>query len=406
MGHRERDNPRSLSPCILKNDINPLPTCYYHMKTSLNVGKIIGIPINIHFTFLLILPLFAWVFAISDVVVFGIPLGFAHMDLGFWVRMALGVVGAVIFFLSVLAHELAHSYVAIKNGYSISGINLFIFGGVSQIEEVPSEAPGEALISFVGPVTSFAIGAIMLPIMFLLDSMGTQLSIQAVSTTFGLIGFYNILLGGFNLIPAFPMDGGRILRSLLAKKVGFMEATRIAVSVGKAMAIAMGIIGLFVNIWLILIAVFIYMGASEEERGAQLSYALEGVKVRELMTEEVKTVERGMPLNSFMDKMLKEKHTGYPVVDGGSVVGVVTLQDVTEIPRDRQGTMTVGDVMSGSVVSVSPDSDALDASKILSKRDIGRLLVMEDDRLVGIVTRTDVVRSLEIFSARAKMGRS
>lgn len=374
------------------------------MKTSLNVGKIIGIPINIHFTFLLILPLFAWIFAISDVVVFGIPLGFAGLDLDFWARMALGVVGAVIFFISVLAHELAHSYVAIKNGYDISGITLFIFGGVSQIEKVPSEAPGEAVISAVGPATSFAIGALMLPFMFILDSMSTQLTVQAVSTTLGLIGFYNILLGCFNLIPAFPMDGGRILRAALAKKVGFMEATKTAVAVGKAMAIAMGVIGLFVNIWLILIAVFIYMGASEEERSTQLSYALEGVKVRELMTDEVETVESSMTLSSLLDKMLKEKHTGYPVVEGGRVLGVVTLQDVTSVPQDRHDAVTVGRVMSGSVVSVAPESDALDATKILSKRDIGRLLVMEEDRLAGIVTRTDVVRSLEIFSARAKMG--
>lgn len=366
---------------------------------------IIGIPIKIHVTFLIIIPLFAYVFGVSEMALFGITLGFGGLDIDLLSKLALGTVAAIIFFVSVLLHELAHSYVAMRNGYTISGITLFIFGGVSQVEKVPPKAPGEALMAFVGPATSFAVGLIMLPIAFLFDWLGSGLVFEILFITFGLTGFYNILLGGFNLLPAFPMDGGRILRSMLAKRMGFIRATETAVSVGKAMAVAMAIIGIFVNIWLILIALFIYIGAGEEEKSAKVSHTLEGVKVRDLMTREVSTVEAGSTVRSLLEKMLDEKHLGYPVMEGGELRGVVTLQDVTGVLPSEQDLIMVREIMSRDIVYVSPETDALEAVQIISKRGIGRLLVLEDDNLVGILSRTDIMRALEIYSAKVMLTR-
>jgi len=371
------------------------------MRTSLRVAKIIGIPINIHITFLIIIPLFAWAFGVADVVLFGIPLGFGGLEIGLASKLALGTVAAIIFFGSVLLHELAHSYVALRNGYTISGITLFIFGGVAQIEKVPPEAPGEGLMAFVGPATSFAVGLVMLPISYLFEWLGTGLVLEALSIMFGLIGFYNLLLGGFNLLPAFPMDGGRVLRSVLAKRMGFIRATETAVSVGKAVAVAMAIVGLFINIWLILIALFIYIGAGEEEKGTKISHALRGVKVRDLMTTEVSTVSGEMTLKELLEKILRERHLGYPVVEGGRLQGVVTLHDMIKVPPDQQEWLRVRDVMSRNVMIVSPDTDALEAVQIILKNNLGRLVVMEDDRLVGILSRTDIMRALEIYPALA-----
>ncbi|MFP4545468.1 MAG: CBS domain-containing protein, partial [Methanomassiliicoccales archaeon] len=360
------------------------------MKASLRVGRIMGIPINIHVTFLIILPLFAFVFATSSVEVFGFRLGFGDLEVDLLTKGILGTVAAIVFFVSVLIHELAHSYVALRNGYKISGITLFIFGGVSQIEETPARAPGEALMAFVGPAASFLVGIVFIPIALAIDALGSGLVYEAGFIAFGLIGFYNILLGAFNLLPAFPMDGGRILRALLARRMSFSKATQTAASIGRAFAIGMAIFGLFYNFILIIIAIFIYFGAGEEEKSTRISESLQGMKVRDLMTTDVSSVPSTMTLTGLLDKMLAEKHMGYPVVDGGRLVGVVTLNDASKVPREEQDSVTVERVMSHQVSSVSPETDAMDAVKTISSRRIGRLIVMQDGDMVGIVTRTDL----------------
>jgi len=298
------------------------------------MGGVRGIPIKIHISFLLILPLFAFAFGFSASRLFGFRIGFGDLPLGWPEQLGLGLIAAILFFAAVLLHELAHSFVAIRNGYTISGITLFIFGGVSEIEKQPPEAPGEGLMAFVGPATSFAIGIILLPIWFLLrDLEGLGATIVAIMV--GMMSFYNILLAGFNIIPAFPMDGGRVLRSFLAKRMGFVPATRAAVAIGKAIAIIMAVVGFLYNFWLILIAVFIYIGAREEEQGTLTSVALEGITAENAMTREVKTVSPSMTVRELMDTILSQKHMGYPVVDGGRVVGIVTLQDAQRVPAEQ-----------------------------------------------------------------------
>lgn len=368
------------------------------MRSSLRVGTIFGIPIKIHISFLIILPLFAFAFGFTEIDVFGFRIGYGDLPIDDIAKASLGLLAAILFFISVLLHELAHSLVALRNGYKLSGITLFIFGGASEIEKTPPNAPGEAYMAFVGPGTSILIGLILLPLWLLLSGVeGLFLTIVAI--TVSMMSFYNLLLGGFNIIPAFPMDGGRILRAFLAKRMSFMRATSIAVSVGKGIAVVMAIVGFFINIWLILIALFIYLGAREEERGTYISTALEGVTVGRIMTREVSTVAPSSSVRQLLDKMMVEKHLGYPVTDGQRVVGIVTLQDAQRIPAEQQDITTVDQVMSREVLSVNPETPAMDAIQLISSRGIGRLVVLEGERLVGIVSRSDLMRTLEIRAA-------
>jgi Zn-dependent protease len=368
------------------------------MRSSLRLGRVRGIPIKIHFSFLFILPFFALVFGFTFVPdLFGFRIGFGDLPIGWPEKLGLGLIAAVLFFAAVLLHELAHSIVAMRRGYSISGITLFIIGGVSEIEKQPKEAVGEELMAIVGPATSFAIGLILLPGWLLLRNE-TSLGITIVAIMFSMMSFYNILLGGFNIIPAFPMDGGRVLRALLAKRMGFIPATRAAVAIGKGIAIIMAVVGFFYNIWLILIALFIYLGAREEERATLVGKALEGVTVGSIMTREVSVVPPSMTVRELLDKIIAEKHMGYPVMDGDRIVGVVTLQDAQGVPASHHYDVEVGRIMSRDVITIGPDTPAEEAIQLMARRQVGRLIVMEDGRMTGIVSRSDLIRTLEIRS--------
>jgi Zn-dependent protease/CBS domain-containing protein len=372
------------------------------MKASLQLGRLLGIPIKIHISFLLILPLFALSFAFASTTLLGFTLGYGGLPIDTAGKLILGLIAALLFFIAVLLHELAHSYVAMRNGYKIAGITLFLFGGVSEIESQPKEAPGEALMAFVGPATSFAIGLAFLPLWFLLDSQ-SGLGWDIAAITAGLISFYNILLGGFNIIPAFPMDGGRVLRSVLARRLGFTRATTIAVQVGKLIAVAMAILGFVLfNPWLILIALFIYIGAGEEERGTLVAQALEGLTVGQIMTTPVSTVSPGDTIRDLLDRMMAEKHMGYPVADAGRLVGIVTLQDAQKVSPTQQNLVTVGSVMTSDVLTVSPGTPAMEAIQAVSKNRIGRLVVMDGGRIAGIVSRSDLIHILEVRAAEQR----
>ncbi len=372
------------------------------MRASLQIGRLLGIPIKIHISFLLILPLFALSFAFANATLLGFILGYGGLPIDTISKLILGLVAAMLFFVAVLLHELAHSYVAIRNGYKISGITLFLFGGVSEIESQPKEAPGEAFMAFVGPATSFAIGLAFFPLWLLLDSL-SGLVWEIAAITAGLISFYNILLGGFNIIPAFPMDGGRVLRSVLARRMGFTRATRVAVQVGKLMAVAMAILGfLFFNPWLIFIALFIYIGAGEEERGTLVAQALEGLTVGQIMTAPVSTVSPRDSIADLLRRMMTEKHMGYPVVDGERLVGIITLQDAQKVPADQQSVVSVGSVMTPDVLTVSPDTPASEAIQVVSSNRIGRLVVMDQGRIAGIVSRSDLIHILEVRAAEQR----
>ncbi len=379
------------------------------MKWSYQIGSIRGIPIKLHLTFLIILLAFIWVFAVNDfrIKTLGITLGFGGMDSSTGLKYLLGAITSVLFFSTILFHELSHSFIAQSYGANIRSITLFVIGGVSQMDEIPREPRMEARISAAGPALSLGIGILTSAIYYTFGPVSpaeTEATFKnAALIVVGIIGFYNILLGLFNLIPAFPMDGGRILRAWFAMHMPYIEATRRAVSVGKSFAIAMGIFGLFASPILIAIAIFIYLGASGEEKATVISITLEGVKVRDVMTgvPDVIYVPPDWTLEQLIDVMFKTRHMGYPVQESPTspVLGVVTFTDVQRVPALERATTRVEDVMKREIISIGPDKDAFEALKLMSSRNLGRLIVLEDEQVVGIVSRTDLMRAIQFRGA-------
>jgi len=348
------------------------------MRSSIRVARAFGIDIYVHWSLFVILVFLSGYFYASPK-----PFGFA--DLEEIERIALSILASIFVFVAVLLHELAHSLVAMRYGVVVRGIMLFIFGGVAMMEEIPRNPRQELSIALAGPGVSFLIA--------FLSFLISQLMQGGIYTFFLISAYFNAIVALFNLIPAFPMDGGRVLRSFLAGRMNYVSATRISANVGKAIAVIMGIFGFFYNIWLLLIALFIYLGATEEEKIVTMENILSRFKVGDIMTPGVLYVTPEMTVGEIVDLMFKYKHLGYPVVEDGRLVGIITLNDIMNVERSKK----VGEVMSRNVITVTPRQSAFEAFKIMSEKKIGRLPVVEDDKLVGIITRSDLMKLKEII---------
>jgi len=363
------------------------------MKSSLKIGSVLGIPIKLHITFLLVLPMFAYVFAINPQ-----PFGFQGVEPP-TLRYALSILTAILLFVSILLHELAHSYLAMRYGINIESITLFLFGGVSAMEEMPRKPGQEAKMAFAGPLTSLIIGTISLLIYWSLISPNPSLSQNPISHILWILGSMNIVLGIFNLLPAFPMDGGRVLRSFYARRMSYVKATQSAASIGKLFAILMAIFGILIgNLWFPLIALFIYVGASEEERSTQAEVTLENIFVRDIMSKDVVSVSPTTTVEELVQFMFEKKHMGYPVMERDSLKGIVTFTDIERIPYHDRPAALVSDIMTKDVITVPSNAQASDVLKLISARNIGRVVVVDNGSVVGILSRTDLVRVLKLRS--------
>ncbi|RCV63479.1 Zn-dependent protease [Methanophagales archaeon] len=377
------------------------------MKWSYKIGSIRGIPIMLHVTFLLILLVFIWIFAVQEFEIFGFFIGFGGMNIPTWLKYVFSAIASLLFFSTVLFHELSHSLVAKSYGTKIRGITLFALGGVAQMEDMPRNPRMEAKMAAAGPAFSLGIGILAYAIYYLFGPINPTGSGETITNAalivVGIIAFYNIMLGLFNLIPAFPMDGGRILRAFLAMRMPYIEATKKAVAVGKSVLVAMGILGLFVNPLLLLIAIYLYFAASGEERATVISVTLEGVKVRDVMTRDpnVVHVPPDWTVNQLVDQMFRTKHMGYPVQESltSPVQGVVTFADVRQIPASKRDSTKVEEIMNQGIISIRSDADAFDALKLMGSSNIGRLIVMDNGQMLGIVSRTDLMRAIQFRGA-------
>lgn len=356
------------------------------MNTSIQIGKIMGIPIKLHISFLLILPVFAWIFAINRP-----TFGFSDVEPA-TLRYALSLSAAIMLFTCVLLHELGHSYVAKTHGINIQGITLFLFGGVSALEEIPRDPKVEFKMALAGPSVSLLIGSILIIVYELFNTGDYYLRLVWI------IGIINIILFVFNLLPAFPMDGGRVLRAWLAGRMPYIRATRAAAGLGKMFAIFMGIFGLFViNVWLILIAFFIYIGASEEEKSTEVSVILEGVKIKDIMSKDVATINPNMTAEELVDFMFKYKHMGYPVIEDSQVKGIVTFTDVQKVPKEERKNVKVSQIMTKELITLNEEDDAVNALKLMTINNIGRIIIKKDGQIAGIVSRTDLLRAVQLL---------
>ncbi len=353
-----------------------------------------GIPIRLHWTFLLVILYIAWAFASISEVGWGMTYGFKSIE-PVSLRWTYSLIFAVVLFACVALHELGHSYIAHKNGIIIRSITLYFFGGVSAVEEIPRNPSLELQMAFAGPAVSGVIGLISVLFAFLLPEN------SAAAIMLWTLGLMNIILMVFNLIPAFPMDGGRLLRAWFATRMPYIRATENAAGVGKIFAILMFVLGLFsFNFLLLFVAFFVYVGASEEEKATRIIVSLEGIKVRDIMSSQVRTIAPDMTLRDLKELMFQEKHRGYPVMSGDEMVGIVTLTNLQSVPDEQLDHTSVEKVMARKLYVIAPGEEASTAMKMMNNLQIRRLPVMENGRLVGIVSREDLVRALELSSGQ------
>ncbi|HUU75375.1 MAG TPA: CBS domain-containing protein [Methanoregulaceae archaeon] len=374
------------------------------MNGSLKIGSISGIPILIHWTFIVIIPIFAWIIGsqivlTSDLLsgLYGVSIDLTLITQGY-MEYILGAVVALGLFGGVLIHEMAHSLVAKRKGMKINSITLLIFGGISSMEESMPDPVIELPMALVGPLTSLAVGIACSGFVYVSDFVVSSPPLAGLLVfIFGYLGLLNVFLFGFNLLPAFPMDGGRVLRAFLAKRMPLHKATRIAADVGRIFAVIFGIFGIFLfNPILILIAFFIYIGASQESTAVKYNFLLKDVTVGDMMSTGVMTVKPDTPVSEVINSMYASKHLGFPVMQNDVLVGMVTLADLHKIPPLDREAMQVKDIMSREVLALPPQAPVIDALRIMSVNNIGRIPVIDSDRLVGIVTRTDILKVIEL----------
>jgi Zn-dependent protease/predicted transcriptional regulator len=374
------------------------------MKGSFQIGKLYGIPVLLHWSFALVIPLFAWIIGVEITYttallagLFGVNINQSLITSGY-VPYILGAIVSIGLFVGVFIHELAHSIIAKRNKIKINSITLLILGGVSSMEETTPDPRVELPMALAGPLTSLGLGIISTAIMYVIADVGGNTPLAgSLVFIFGYLGLLNIILFGFNLLPAFPMDGGRVLRAWLAKRMPLTRATRIAADIGKGFAIVFGIFGFIIfNPILIIIAFFIYIGANQESLLVRYNILLKDLTMGQVMNSPVMSVPPTMRLSELIEKMHTTKHLGFPVVDKGQLVGLVTLADVQKSPPTDREALLVKDVMSHQVVTLPPTAPLTDAFKIMSERQIGRIPVVQGDEIVGIVTRTDILKVMEL----------
>lgn len=376
---------------------------------SYTVGRITGIPIRINITLLLFLPLLAWLISnetqlllYADLVE-GISPHTIDTDAltAGSMPLVIGIAGAIGLFVGVLLHELGHSWTAMRYDIPIASITLWIFGGLARMEELPEDWNVEFWIALAGPVTSVLVGVACYAALFVVPPSPVLVFLL------GWLAMINVVLAVFNMLPAFPMDGGRILRALLARSRPYGEATSIAASIGRAMALAMAAFGLIAFApLLILVAMFVYVAAGAESRAMVLRDLLRDVTVAELAREDDGAVRSTATVDELLDRMFAERRTGYPVVDpNGNLSGIVSFQRLRTVPVEERSTTTVDDIMTASPPTLSPDDPAIEALEALSTGAVDRIVIVDDGRVVGTVTNEDVGRYLELIQGIGPTGR-
>jgi len=367
------------------------------MDGSFRIGRLFGIPIMIHFTFLLIIPIFAWLIGTDITYTVTMVSDLFHVQVDDqlitegYIPYLLGFVIAIGLFLGVFVHELAHSLIARRAGIAITNITLLFFGGVASIEDRDTDPKVEFWMALAGPAACTAL-VYATPLLI----TGPALA-GVVTYVWGYLAILNILLFIFNLLPAFPMDGGRVLRAYLALRMPLHEATSIASTIGKAFAVIFGLIGLIIfSPILILIAFFIYIGAGQESNVTRYKFLLKDVTTREIMSRPVISVQSGMPITEVIALMYQTKHLGFPVIDRGYLTGIITLDDITRISSIDRDAMQVKDSMTREVITLSPEAPVFDALRIMTQYNIGRIPVMEDGLVAGIITKSDIFTVMEL----------
>ncbi|WP_223642441.1 site-2 protease family protein [Corallococcus sp. EGB] len=356
---------------------------------ALRVGTFRGVPIRVHFSLLIALPLLALSFGgalqrAADTA--DVPPGALGGHPWAW-----GLAVAVGLFVSVLLHEMAHTFYALRHGGEVRGITLMIVGGVSELGEAPRRPRDEALMALVGPLTSLGLAAFLGVLTWGAHGLGL-FQVQFALFTLAML---NVVLGGFNLLPAFPMDGGRIVRAALTPRMGVVRATQVAAWLGRLFALAFGVWGLMtLNPFTLVVSFFVLMGAEGESRQVRMKALLERVKVEALMTPRMVGVDLDLTLQDAQWALRREHAGMLPVTSAGRPVGRVTWVAVQAVPEPQRGSRLVRDAMEDGVVAELREDGWTVLRRMAEARVPMAAVVDEEGLLAGTLDWNDLQRGL------------
>lgn len=360
-----------------------------------NLGKLFGIQFRLHYTWFLIFILITVSLSWQVFPVF-YP---GWSQLLYW---TIGLASSLLVFASVLAHELAHSLVGRANGIPIKSITLFLFGGVAQMAREVTKASAEFKMAAAGPACSLVIGGVFAVVWVL-----TRDIIEPVAAMAFYLALINVILAIFNLIPGFPLDGGRVFRSLLWRFSGnYQRSTRIATRTGQGVAFAFMLGGILMmvflqewigGIWIIFIGWFLHNAASTSYRQVQWQEALRGITAAQVMTSHYVTVPPDITLKQLVEGyVLLRGQRFFLVADEGGFKGILTLRNIKSIPQSNWNTTPVGDIMvpAGQIKTARPEQDVLNVMAEMSGNAINQMPVVDKGRVIGLITRDNLSRAL------------
>jgi Zn-dependent protease/CBS domain-containing protein len=364
------------------------------MRSSLKIFRIAGIDIGIHYTWIFIFLFFS----------VSLAQGYFPVQYPGWstaVYWLMGIIASLMIFVSVLIHELAHSLVAQRRGIPVKSITLFILGGVSNLEDEPSKPSAEFSMAIVGPLTSFVLALIFFGLSYI-----PQIAGSPGNAVLSYLAIINLFLGAFNLLPGFPLDGGRVLRSIIWGSTGdLLKATNIAGIVGQVLGwilIGVGILfifwfGLFTGLWLAFIGWFLNSSADASRKEIALRERLSLIKVREIIHPNPEIIGPQTTVEEMVRNIFSMHHgRAVPVCRNDKLVGIVTITDVKKLPQERWAATPVEEIMSREpLYTVSPEDNVNTAMKLLMQHDINQVLVKQEEKCAGLLSRADIINHLQ-----------
>jgi Zn-dependent protease len=371
-----------------------------NVRGEFNLFRVAGVQIAIDFSWLIIFVLVLW--GLSSGYFPALHPGYPTSE--YWL---VGVAGTILFFSSIVIHELSHAMVGNYLGQPVDRISLFIFGGMAHLGHEPTDPNAELKIAAAGPITSIVLGLIFL---WIARAIGPNGPYPMWSSVFQYLGFINIALALFNLLPGFPLDGGRIVRAIEWRRTGdFRRATGLAADWGRGIAyglIALGALEIFTGslmggLWLIFIALFLKGAASSSYQSIVMEQVLGNGHVSEIMVHNPETVEAEATVADAINQhFMHHGYSGFPVVSNGAPVGILSLRQVRDCPPEERAVRKVSDIMRKRepAIEISPSATISQALRQMSDADIGRLLVIQQDRLAGLITRSAIARYVMLRS--------
>jgi Zn-dependent protease/CBS domain-containing protein len=390
------------------------PHCYggHMLLHNWRIGRALGIPIHVHASWFVVFFFVTWSLATGY-----LPETLPGLSAPrYW---GMGGIAALLLFLSVLLHELGHSYVALRYQIPIRQITLFIFGGMAHMGKEPPSPLAEFLIAMAGPLVSLILGAGCLGGAMAVESLFARSGLQGLVVLWSLLGMVNVQLGLFNLVPGFPLDGGRVLRAgLWAWNKDFNRATSQAALVGIGFGVALGLIGAVLMVgawsgalghslatnggWLIFIGAFLFSAALTSRRQAALRTPLASVAVRQVMVHRVVTLLPDMSVQEAVNQyFVAHGFGGFPVCEEEQVLGLVTVRDVQALPSALWPSRRVREIMcpASPAFCIPPDSSVMEAMERMIQGGWDRLVVMENEKIVGLITRSAIAHFLQVHKA-------